>query len=88
MLLHWGGEYLASYLLPPDMRARIKEPRVDPCYVWTDPLTYVNAKTGEVILRVPVSDITRVSRKKLRKFLSEGLDIRVRTNVMYQMADD
>jgi hypothetical protein len=78
MLLHWAGKYLQE-MLPPDMQERIKEPEVDNFYTWSsDGPVNVNGKTGDVILRVPVDDpIVRVSRKKLRKFLSEGLDIRV-----------
>jgi hypothetical protein len=80
MLLHWGAHYLLSNL-PSEMQARIQEPEVDNFYNWSEggPVVHVNGKTGEVILRVPGDDpIVRVSRKKLRTFLSEGLDIEVR----------
>ena len=81
MLLHWGGKYLEQMLLP-DMQARIDEPRVDNFYDWVQgqPVVNMNGKTGEVILRVKGDDLlVRVSRRKLREFLSEGLDIRVRS---------
>ena len=81
MLLHWGAQYLLSNL-PADMQARISEPEVDNFYNWSGggPFVHMNGKTGEIILRVSGDDpVVRVSRKKLRKFLSEGLDIRVYT---------
>ena len=74
MLLHWGGEYLLKNLTP-DLQARIKEPRVDPNYDWDAPVPHLNGKTGEILKRVPAPVITRVSRRKLRKFLAPGLDI-------------
>ncbi|KAK4543969.1 hypothetical protein LTR36_004743 [Oleoguttula mirabilis] len=71
MLLHWGTEYLGR-VLPDHMQKRIKEPRVDPSYEMIDPIPYINGDTGEVLARVPTDVITRVSRKKLRRFLTEG----------------
>jgi hypothetical protein len=80
MLLHWGAQYLLPNL-PSDMQARINEPTVDNFYNWSEggPVVHMNGKTGEIILRIPSDDpIIRVSCKKLRKFLSEGIDIQVR----------
>ena len=84
MLLHWGAQYLKQ-LLPPHMQERVIEPTVDNFYNWTEgaPVVDMNGKTGEVILRVPgIDPLVRVSRKKLRKFLSEDLDIRVGVNIL------
>lgn len=77
MLLHWGTEYLER-VLPEHLRARIKEPRVDPHYDMVDPIPYINGETGEVMSRVPTEVITRVSRKRLRRFLSEGEDLNIK----------
>lgn len=82
MLLHWGTSYLEN-VLPEHLRSRIKEPRVDPsCEMADRPIPYFNAITGEIIGRVPGDVITRVSRKKLRRFLVDGenLDIEVCVN--------
>ena len=66
-------------LLPLDLQARIREPRVDPHCETFEPVPHLNGKTGDVIGTVSSEVITRVSRKKLRRFLTEGrgLDIRV-----------
>lgn len=78
MLLHWGTEHLEN-ILPEHLRRRIKEPRVDPFYEMVNPLQHINAETGEVIATIKSGVITRVSRRKLRRFLTEGenLDIKV-----------
>ena len=57
---------------------RIKEVRVDPSHEMTEPIPYMNGKTGEVIGRVLNNVIARVSRKKLRRFLTEGEDLHVK----------
>ena len=77
MLLHWGTEALLN-VLPPHLQARIKEPRVDPYYEMTNPIPYINGKTGEVLARIPTDVIARVSRKKLRRFLTEGEDLSIK----------
>lgn len=42
-------------------------------------MPYFNAETGEIMKNVETPTISRVSRKKIRKLLTEGenLDIRV-----------
>lgn len=74
MLLHWGTEHLEA-LLPEHLKARIREPRVDPANEEMAPTPYINGKTGEIIGTVPTKIITRVSRSKLRRFLTEGEDL-------------
>jgi ribosomal protein L21E len=76
MLLHWATQHLEN-LLPAHLKARIKEPRVDPNYEMTDPIPYFNGKTGEIIGKIPTDVITRVSRKKMRRFLTEGEDLNI-----------
>ncbi|KAI4598369.1 hypothetical protein KJ359_002778 [Pestalotiopsis sp. 9143b] len=83
MLLHWGAKHLEN-LLPAHLQARIKEPRVDPHHEMTEPIPYVNGQTGEVVGTVYTEGITRVSRKKLRHFLSDGEDLDIRYNKRLQ----
>jgi ribosomal protein L21E len=74
MLLHWGDEYLRK-VLPSHLEARIKEARVDPAHEMTEPVPYINGATGEVIGSVPSPVINRVSRRKIRRFLTEGQNL-------------
>ncbi|KAK3645381.1 hypothetical protein LTR56_009108 [Elasticomyces elasticus] len=77
MLLHWGTQFLEN-VLPEHLRKRIKEPRVDPhCEMAELPVPHFNGATGEIIARVSSDVITRVSRKKLRRFLTEGEDLEI-----------
>ena len=83
MLLHWGTEYFQK-VLPRHLQERMKEPRVDPSHgEMVEPIPYLDGATGEVMGRVPTNVINRVSRKKLRRFLTEGenLEIKVSPNV-------
>ncbi|KAL4912434.1 hypothetical protein BDW62DRAFT_206487 [Aspergillus aurantiobrunneus] len=77
MLLHWGAEHL-EHVLPEHLRARLKEIRCDP-YLDTNgqlpPVPYVNALTGEITAEIPIAAMNRVSRKKLRRFLTTGEDL-------------
>ncbi|ETS87347.1 hypothetical protein PFICI_01175 [Pestalotiopsis fici W106-1] len=50
----------------------------------TEPIPYINGKTGEIIGTVYTEGITRVSRKKLRHFLSHGEDLDIRYNKRLQ----
>ena len=79
MLLHWGSPYLHR-VLPEHLQARIKEPRVDPNHEMVEPVPYLNGETGEVVSSVPTEVITRVSRKKLRRFLTEGEDLNIKAS--------
>lgn len=67
--------------LPPHLQARMKEPRVDPSHEMIDPIPYFNAATGEILHGVPTDVINRVSRRKLRRFLSEGQDLDIQVSV-------
>lgn len=79
MLLHWGTEHLET-LLPDHLKERIREPRVDPALEAMAPTPYINGKTGEIIGTVPTKTITRLSRKKLRRFFTEGENLNVEYN--------
>jgi hypothetical protein len=77
MSLHWGGEFLST-ALPPELRARLKECDCDPFYEGVDnSFCQCNGQTGEIILHMQGVMPRRVSRRKLRALLSEGIDIQV-----------
>lgn len=83
MNLHWGGEYL-DRVLSPELRARLKECNCDPFYDRVDnTYTVCNGRTGEVILAMQGVLPRRVSRRKLKALLSEGIDIQVCTGPLY-----
>lgn len=79
MLVHWGAEYLDK-LLPSHLQARVKEFRCDP-FLETSadipPVPYVNALTGEKMAEIPMAGINRVSRMKLRQFLTHGENLSI-----------
>ena len=50
----------------------------DPFYGEKDlTLPHYNAKTGEKLFDMPGEEPRRISRKKLRNFLSQGIDVKV-----------
>ena len=79
MLVHWGAEYLDK-VLPSHLQARVKEIRCDP-FLDTSAnipgVPFVNALTGEKMAEIPMVDINRVSRMKLRRFLTHGEDLNI-----------
>lgn len=78
MALHWGGEFLTKGL-PPDLRDRLDEINTDPEHDFSSESGFVqcNGETGEVILVMSGVMPRRISRRKLRSLMSEGLDIEV-----------
>ena len=78
MSLHWGGEFLTK-ILPPTLRDRLDEINTDPDHDFSSDSGFVqcNGATGEVILVMPGVMPRRVSRRKLMRLMSEGLDIEV-----------
>lgn len=83
MLLHWGKDFLLS-VLPPALQARFKEVLVDPVYDGTKQTTipHVNAETGEVLASVAMPGMVRVSRKKLRNFLTSTEDLHIEVSLI------
>ena len=77
MGLHWGSEHLKS--LPPELIAQLKSAETDPwIYLTPEQETrqpVCNGKTGEIIAYIEAISTRRVSRSRLRKILSQGLDI-------------
>ncbi|KAL4945248.1 hypothetical protein BDV06DRAFT_231415 [Aspergillus oleicola] len=87
MGLHWGTESLHS-LMPDSMWARIQSIQVDPSTPTapTDAIQFLNGRSGEHMTSVPANNFYRLRRRKLRRLLSEGLDIRFGhqiTNIHY-----
>jgi hypothetical protein len=82
MLLHWGGEYLRK-VLPPELAARLREVTVDTNYEWGDneAFPHLDAHTGEIVRYAQMPVMTRVSRKRLRRFLSENQDLNIQVEL-------
>ena len=81
MLIHWSLSFLQE-LLPPDLWARIQEAQVDPSLpVMEDRIPMINGLNGEVIKYIDTPKSIRVSRRKMRAFCSQGLDIQVRLKI-------
>lgn len=78
-MLHWGTEYLEK-VLPSHLQARIKETRCDPhldTLPGIPPVPFVNALTGELVAEFPMQGINRISRMKLRRFLTQGENLNI-----------
>lgn len=78
-VLHWAAEYFEK-LLPAHLQARISETQADPNLDYGPPAPFFNAETGEVIKTIEAPNISKVTRRKIRSFLTEGenLGIQVR----------
>lgn len=78
MSLHWGAEFL-SKALPSELNDRLGEIDCDPHYDNSEDRGFLqcNGETGEVILDMKGVSPRRVSRQRLNKFLSQGIDIEV-----------
>ena len=78
MGIHWSLSFLQE-LLPPDLWARISEAQSDPSLPAAEDLVpMVNGLNGNLIKYIPTPKAIRVSRRKMRAFCSQGLDIQVR----------
>ena len=78
MAIHWAAPMLAQ-LLPTKLMDRISEAQVDPFRPAPDKdfVPLLNGKTGEMLLEVPLPKAYRVTRSRMRKLCSEGIDIHV-----------
>lgn len=78
MGVHWSLPQLQQ-LLPEELWARLNEAQSDPFHVApeTDVLPMYNAQTGECIKNIPIPKAIRYSRRKLRAFLTQGIDVEV-----------
>jgi hypothetical protein len=84
MFLHWGKDFLIRNL-PADLIARFSETLVDPTYSGNDPIPHINGETGEIMKEVEVPGLVRVSRKKLRTFLTKGQDLDISVSYLRTM---
>ncbi|KAK4553131.1 hypothetical protein LTR86_009858 [Recurvomyces mirabilis] len=90
MLLHWGAAYLER-LLPSHLKSRIHEPRCDPFLGASDdigPVPFVNALTGQVMAKIPIPGINRVSRMKLRRFLTQDEELNIEFGKIVEKIED
>ena len=87
MGIHWGLPLLEK-LLPADLTARLKEAQNDPFldHPHEDTLPIYNGKTGEIMRALPVPRTIRVSRRKMRAFCSQQIDVQVRAIVCATLA--
>ncbi len=77
MTLHWGAEYL-SKCLPPDLVAGLDVICCDPFFKGKiTSLPLYHGATGEKLFDMHGIEPRRVSRRKLRNFLSQGIDVQV-----------
>lgn len=67
--------------IPPDMQSKLNESICcDPFYGAKDlTLPHYNAQTGEKLFDMPGHEPRRVSRRKLRNFLAQGVEVQVRS---------
>jgi hypothetical protein len=81
MLLHWGAQHIFR-CLPEEFQGRLRKIRCNEYYDATpgvdDFLPCYNGKTGELLYRIHADNPVRVSRKKMRELLREGIDVHVR----------
>ncbi|KAK3672722.1 hypothetical protein LTR78_007308 [Recurvomyces mirabilis] len=89
--LHWGFELIAK-LLPPELHSHIDEILCDPFYKQSeqdaDLVTYAG-HTGKVLIRTPASTARSVSRKKMRRLFSQGLEIQYAQRLVnIEISDD
>jgi hypothetical protein len=80
MSIHWSRPLLVN-ILPAELLERISEAQVDPSIDSSDGAGYsvpfYNGKTGEHIIAMPMINAVRVSRRKMRKLCSDGIEIKV-----------
>ncbi|KAI9720895.1 MAG: hypothetical protein M1812_002734 [Candelaria pacifica] len=76
MAIHWSLAQLEA-LLPDHLVARLDEAKNDPSYATRDEdiMPIVNGETGELMKNVPLPRAIRVSRRKLRAFCSQEIDV-------------
>src|SRR5436305_13926663 len=80
MSIHWSRPLL-DQLLPDNLVARLREPQNDPSFDSTltngFDVAFYNGKTGEHLKDQPMANAIRVSRRKMRAFCAQGIDIEV-----------
>lgn len=81
MGIHWSLPQLES-LLPPDLKERLKEAQNDPFLDAPDQdvVNVYNSLDGSVLKALPLPRMIRVSRRKMRAFCTQGIDVKVSAN--------
>jgi 2-polyprenyl-6-methoxyphenol hydroxylase-like FAD-dependent oxidoreductase len=78
MTIHWSKPLLEK-LLPTDLWDRLHEAQADPSFDARDAAEYsipfYDLKTGKHLKSAPVPNAIRVSRRKMRAFCAQGIDI-------------
>ncbi|MCJ1250307.1 hypothetical protein MMC30_007533 [Trapelia coarctata] len=76
MGIHWSLPLLEA-LLPDDLNDRLNEAQNDPFLEapLQDELPLINGLTGKVMKALPIPRTIRVSRRKMRAFCTQGLDV-------------
>src|ERR1700712_3670220 len=91
MTIHWSKPLLEK-LLPLDLWERIQEAQTDPSFDAKAAIDYVipfyDAKTGNHIKNAPMPHAIRVSRKKMRKFVSQGIDVQYGKDLVAYQYDE
>ena len=82
MGIHWAVNQLYSLLPPPLASRLVSEATVDPSLDYVTPPTngskIFDGATGELLKELKADEmLLRVSRRKLRKLISEGVDVKV-----------
>lgn len=78
MAIHWSLPQLEA-LLPDHLVARLDEAKNDPNYATRekDVMPIMNGETGELMREIPIPRAIRVSRRKLRAFCSQEINVEV-----------
>ena len=79
MTLHWGASYVPK-CIPPELRAQLNDSICcDPFYKGHDDfLPVFDSGTGEKLFNMQGIEPRRISRRKLRNFLSQNVEVFVR----------
>ena len=78
MGLHWGSQFL-NPCLPDEILANIRSIECDPYYEQKHgtmpPVSFNDGQSGEALVVLPPDGVRRVSKRKMRSLLSEGLRV-------------
>jgi hypothetical protein len=81
MGIHWSLPQLEA-LLPPNLVARLKEAQNDPFLDAPDQdlMKIYNGLDGTVMKALPIPRTIRVSRRKMRAFCTQGIEVKACEN--------
>jgi hypothetical protein len=91
MTIHWSKPLLEK-LLPADLWNRIHEAQADPSFNAKDAAEYCipfyDMKTGKHLKNAPVPHAIRVSRRKMRSFCAQGIEVQYGKSIVDVQYDD